>query len=70
MVHVVKGHHYSIGHIDAGASIAEMESETDSRPHYHNHRKVPSYGKGLPVILYKQGARFARPPLHLIVGIS
>ena len=32
MVHVVKGRHYSTSHIDISASIAEMESETDSRP--------------------------------------
>ena len=30
MVHVVKAHQYSTSHIDAGTSIAEMESETDS----------------------------------------
>ena len=30
MVRVVKGRQYSTSHIDAGASIAEMESETDS----------------------------------------
>ena len=32
MVRVVKGRQYSTSHINAGASIAEMESETDSRP--------------------------------------
>ena len=32
MVHVVKGHQYSTSHINAGASIEEMESETDSQP--------------------------------------
>ena len=31
MVHVVKGCQYSTSHIDAGASIAEMESEIDSQ---------------------------------------
>ena len=32
MVHVVKGRQYSTSHINAGTSITETESETDSQP--------------------------------------
>ena len=32
MLHVVKGRQYSTSHNNGGASIAEIESEIDSRP--------------------------------------
>ena len=32
MDHVVKGRQYSTSHINAHASVAEMESETDFQP--------------------------------------
>ena len=36
MVHVVKAHQYSTSHINAGTSITEMESETDSTSTWTN----------------------------------
>ena len=36
MVHMVKGRQYSTSHIDAGALIAEMESETGVSHTLHN----------------------------------
>jgi hypothetical protein len=42
MVHVIKGHQYSAYTVPhAGASVVEMESETDSQPRYSD--KFPCF---------------------------
>ena len=55
MVHMVKGRQYSAYtsrshmHIDVGASITEMESETDSRP---RHRQFLITGDELDSVIH------------------